>query len=128
MARRTRSFRILVVDDQPSYRTILKDLLELEDFEVATASRARDAVALAAHFRPDVLVVDLMLTGDRNGLELAAALQSDHPELQTILITGVAGGELQSVLGERPVSRVLMKPFEFGSLLAAVDQVVTARP
>jgi two-component system OmpR family response regulator len=55
--------RLLVVDDEPNIRELLSASLRYAGFEVATASDGQQALALAASFRPDLLVLDVMMPG-----------------------------------------------------------------
>ena len=57
--------RALVVDDEPPLVKVVSTYLEREGFEVATAGDGEQAVALARELDPDVIVLDLMLPGNR---------------------------------------------------------------
>ena len=62
-ARSTPEARLLVVDDEPNIRELLSASLRYAGFEVATASDGQQALALAESFRPDLLVLDVMMPG-----------------------------------------------------------------
>ncbi|SEP26530.1 response regulator transcription factor [Trujillonella endophytica] len=55
--------RLLVVDDEPNIRELLSASLRYAGFEVATAADGQQALAMAASFRPDLLVLDVMMPG-----------------------------------------------------------------
>jgi two-component system, OmpR family, response regulator len=55
--------RLLVVDDEPNIRELLSASLRYAGFEVATAADGQQALAMAANFRPDLLVLDVMMPG-----------------------------------------------------------------
>ncbi|MGY1746826.1 response regulator transcription factor [Blastococcus sp. SYSU D00695] len=55
--------RLLVVDDEPNIRELLSASLRYAGFEVATAADGQQALALASSFRPDLLVLDVMMPG-----------------------------------------------------------------
>ena len=65
--------KILVVDDEPQIRTLLRTALCRAGFAVVEAADARAALAAAAIDKPDLVLLDLGLP-DRDGLELVAAL------------------------------------------------------
>lgn len=112
--------RVLVVDDEPTYCWALRRLLSMEGFEVETASDGRQAMELAAETAPDVLVVDWMLKGGLNGIDVSENLRQANPRLRVVAITGHPSGEREFVnSGVRPVT-VLTKPFKSADLLAAV--------
>ncbi|MGW6500140.1 response regulator [Nonomuraea angiospora] len=55
--------KVLVVDDEPNIRELLSEALELNGFTVRTASDGRRALAEVARERPDIIVLDVMMTG-----------------------------------------------------------------
>jgi DNA-binding response OmpR family regulator len=79
--------RILVVDDERSYRRYLAQHLAREGHELRSASSSDEAIEIGAEFLPDVLILDWMLDGTCN-LEVAEALRAIDPDLRIILITG----------------------------------------
>jgi DNA-binding response OmpR family regulator len=82
--------RIVVADDWPDTADMLAGVLALEGHEVRTAYRSDDALALAARFRPAVMIVDLTLPPD-GGLELAVrARRSLDPVPALAAVTGWA--------------------------------------
>jgi DNA-binding NarL/FixJ family response regulator len=79
--------RVLIVDDQPSFRRQLRVLLARAGFEVV--GEAPDIAAAESQVRethPDLAVVDVMLPGV-NGLEGAPRLKTIAPELRVILVS-----------------------------------------
>ena len=69
--------RILVVDDEPNITDLVATALRYEGFEVAVASNGSEAIREATTFRPDLIVLDVMLP-DRSGFELLSRLRADH--------------------------------------------------
>src|SRR3954463_6939580 len=55
--------RLLVVDDEPNIRELLSASLRYAGFEVAPAADGQQALTLAESFRPDLLVLDVMMPG-----------------------------------------------------------------
>jgi two-component system alkaline phosphatase synthesis response regulator PhoP len=78
------SARILLVDDEPSILDFLSYNLENEGFQIQTASNGRLALELAKKFKPDVVVLDLMMP-EMDGMETCEALRK-LPETQNCLI------------------------------------------
>ncbi|MBI3373733.1 MAG: response regulator [Betaproteobacteria bacterium] len=73
--------RILVVDDEPAVTRLIKlNLEQTERYEVRTENLARKAIEAAREFRPDLILLDVMMPG-MLGSEIAAQLQAD-PELR----------------------------------------------
>ncbi|MEV6315587.1 response regulator transcription factor [Streptomyces sp. NPDC051776] len=78
--------RVLVVDDEPDLAGILADVLRSEGFEVRTAGTGGQAVATATGFRPDAVVLDVMLP-DINGLEVLHRLRAEAPGVCVLFLT-----------------------------------------
>src|SRR6185312_6417139 len=80
--------RVLVVDDHPIVRQGLVGVLsDEEDLEVVgQAGSGRDAVALAARLRPDVVLLDLEMS-DLDGIEAIPQLRAAHPPLEILVFT-----------------------------------------
>jgi two-component system cell cycle sensor histidine kinase/response regulator CckA len=81
---------VLLVEDNPITRKMLRVALELEGYEVVDAADGKTALELAAARRPELLILDYMLP-DTDGLQLLADVRRrlDTPELPAILITGM---------------------------------------
>jgi DNA-binding NarL/FixJ family response regulator len=79
--------RILLADDAPAVRQVVRALLEQEGFEViAEAENGQEAVRLAQALRPDVAILDLSMPV-LNGLEAAREIQQACPRTHQILLT-----------------------------------------
>src|SRR5262249_37501971 len=68
--------RVLVTDDEPITRMLVKLLLEKKEFEVLEASNGRDAVEIAIRERPDLLLIDLNMP-EMDGYEAIARIRKD---------------------------------------------------
>src|SRR6202042_3935680 len=78
--------RVLVVDDEPSLAELLASVLRYEGWNVQTAGNGADAVRTAREFRPDAVVLEIMLP-DFNGLEVMRRLRSDLPHVCVLFLT-----------------------------------------
>ena len=97
---------VLMVEDEPSLRTVVERILGDEGYRVISAASGEEALELAgAEAGPiDVLVSDVVL-GGITGPELAAELKARRPALKTLLMSGYAG------MPVGPVDDFLAKPF-----------------
>ncbi|MEV0233520.1 response regulator transcription factor [Nonomuraea sp. NPDC050786] len=75
-----RPARVLVVDDEPNIRALLSQTLRLVSFEVRTVETGAEAVSAAREFKPDIVVLDVMLA-DFDGFEVARRLEERIPVL-----------------------------------------------
>lgn len=83
----SRAIRVMVVDDHPLVRAALRDALVSANLEVvAGAGSAEEALVLAPHVRPDVLLVDIDLPG-MDGVELVRELAPRLPETRIVMLT-----------------------------------------
>jgi two-component system, OmpR family, response regulator len=80
------SLRVLVVDDEPSICELLSMALRYEGWDVRTAHDGTDAVRAARDFRPDAVVLDVMLP-DMDGLEVLRRLRADSPLVPVVFLT-----------------------------------------
>ena len=78
--------RVLVVDDEPTLSELLAMALRYEGWEVRTASDGFGAVKAAREFRPDAIVLDIMLP-DIDGLEVLQRVRSDGTETPVLFLT-----------------------------------------
>jgi response regulator RpfG family c-di-GMP phosphodiesterase len=85
--------RILLVDDDPGLRTLLKTTFEVADVDVTEAESAESARRRIRAARPDVIVLDVNMPGT-TGLELCAELKEspDTRDIPIVLLTGSDGG------------------------------------
>ncbi len=121
------SFSILVVEDEPAVRSLVRRILEREGHAVMDASHPNEALALVgeARSRVDLLVTDLVLPG-MSGRELWERLQTDSRELPVIYMSGYTEDAVikHGVRGSKV--NFLQKPFKPDELIAKVREVLRA--
>jgi len=116
--------KVLIVDDDVDLSQFLEIALRRRGHEVRVATSRFEAYTVGVEFRPDVLVVDWMLTADVDGVELAQTLRAGLPQLQVILITGYPSETLSRHAAGAEIWPVLSKPFELTELTTAIEQAV----
>jgi DNA-binding NtrC family response regulator len=119
-----RGQRILVVDDESSLRTTLLRALNRNNYQVATAQNASEALSLASSGQGfDLALVDLRLP-DMDGLELMDKLKSQSPEIEVIILTGF--GTIQTAIDatKKGAYHFLTKPFNLDELYLIVDKAL----
>ena len=85
MAPDTARTRVLVVDDEPSIRDIVRGFLEKEGLEVGEAVDGPTAVEIARQTTPDVVVLDHRMPPGPSGLDVARLLSVERPALRVVI-------------------------------------------
>src|SRR5438045_567027 len=118
--------RILVVDDESLLRKNLAELLTRSGYEVVgEADDAAGAVTQARELRPDLVIMDIRMPGDMDGIDAAATLTAENIA-PTLLISGYPDPEYVARAGEAGVVGYLIKPVTADQLRPAIE-VVLAR-
>jgi len=118
--------KILVIEDDSSFRNVLVQMLEKVGFEVSQAENGNQAIKNCEKEIPDLVLTDIIMP-DKEGLETIQELLGICPDLKIIAMSG--GGRfgpnsylpLAEKLGAR---KALQKPFMREELLAAINEVL----
>ncbi|MGB6274779.1 MAG: response regulator, partial [Rhodococcus sp. (in: high G+C Gram-positive bacteria)] len=78
--------RVLIVDDEPTIVELLSVSLRFQGFEVATASSGPEALDKARNFRPEALILDVMMPG-MDGFGLLRLLRADGIDAPALFLT-----------------------------------------
>jgi excisionase family DNA binding protein len=111
--------KALVVDDDVELVELIRDVLEADGrFEVRVANNGFDAGMMVREYRPDILVLDIMLP-DINGKEVCQRVRSDNTldEVKIICISGLVEQDKIQDLLSSGANDFLQKPFEVEQLL-----------
>src|SRR5690606_31558905 len=117
--------RVLLVEDDERSRVALRQILEQEGFVVQVASDGDEGMELVPSFRPDVIVLDLVLPG-LNGFDAADLLKRDA-ETSAIPLVAVTASWLGSDVGRlRQIgfASALRKPFTAEALIQELRKLV----
>ena len=119
--------RILVVEDDATMLSILRDNLLGEGFEVRCAWTGDQAEKVSTEFRPDLVLLDLMLTGV-DGFDLCKALRR-HGRMPILIVTARSQKRERLRGFELGADDYVTKPFDLDELLARVRALLRrARP
>ncbi len=120
------TFRLLLVEDDRTLRTLLTDAFASEGHEVLAAADGHEARAMLREQRFDLVVLDVMLPGP-SGLELLRELRQRDTDTPVLLLTA-RGEEGDKVLGlELGADDYVSKPFSLRELLARVKAMLRRR-
>ena len=79
--------KILVVDDEPEARALLKEHLSEAGFELATAANGREGLDMMSSFRPDIVFTDIYMP-EMDGIELITRIRSQFPDTRIVAASG----------------------------------------
>ena len=82
---------VLIIDDEPNIRRMVGALLAAEGYEVRDAPDGTQGLASAAELEPDIVLLDLMMPGELDGMAVLARLRERFPELPVVMMSGRAG-------------------------------------
>jgi two-component system, OmpR family, KDP operon response regulator KdpE len=114
--------RVLVIEDDPAYARVVRLTLEASGYRVAHASSGQAGLTLVTEFRPNLLILDVMLP-DMDGLEVCRRVR-EQSELPIIMLTA-RGSEQHKVQGLLTgADDYVTKPFSAAELLARIVSVL----
>ncbi|NEW92517.1 hybrid sensor histidine kinase/response regulator [Rhodopseudomonas sp. BR0M22] len=116
---------VMVVDDEPTVRMLVADVLEDLGYSALEASDSVGGLKLLqSDARIDLLITDVGLPGGMNGRQLADAARDIRPGLNVLFITGFAENALLNNGQLEPGMAVLTKPFAVDTLAARIRELI----
>jgi DNA-binding response OmpR family regulator len=119
------SHRILIADDEPNIVISLEYLLKKEGFEIAVATDGEAVLRLAGEFRPDLVLLDIMMP-KKSGFEVCEALRADAAQaaLKIIMLTA-KGRETEVAKGlALGADAYITKPFSTKELIVQIKTLL----
>jgi len=128
---------ILVVDDDPDIREVLKIVLENKGYRVRTSKNGREALKELKEKIPSLLLLDIMMSTDTEGFDLAYELKNsaEFEHLPIIILTSFLDkvrdegpDQFQHILGEAwPAKWMFEKPVDTEKLLQKIESILKGR-
>ena len=118
---------VLVVDDDPAMRALLRDWLERAGYRVLEEPSGERLLAAARAARFDVVILDKEMS-EPGGFEVLSDFRRYRPETPVILITAFGGARVAEEALRLGADRYLEKPFQLGAILAAVQEATGTEP
>lgn len=122
---------ILVVDDDPDIRTAVRLILEKHGYVVKTAANGKEALKAIDTYRPDLIILDLIMSTETEGYDVACSIKN-NPQLSNIPIIMLTcflekvrkegPNSFQNLMGEEwPAQWLFEKPVDTKKLLAKIE-------
>ena len=114
--------RVLLVDDNAAVRTTMQEVLELNNFEVVSASSVNEALSYIAAETFGVLLCDLHMPGRGDGLTVVSAMRHANANALTLVFSGYP--EMKEALSAILVQadEILVKPLDIPSLIKLITK------
>lgn len=120
------SEHLLIVEDDPEMRDLLRKVLGKEGYRVSVAGNGHEALALIARGTFDLVVTDMLMPHD-GGLELLEVIQRVHPTLPVIIVTAFGDWHSYSRALTLGAAAFISKPLRMSELIAAVHTALAGR-
>jgi DNA-binding response OmpR family regulator len=117
--------RILVVEDERMIATMLKELLEANQYEVVLAKDGEEGLSKARSVQPDLILLDIMLP-KLDGLRVCRLLKFDlkYRHIPVVMLTARAGESDRETSLQAGSDEFMVKPFEPQALLAKISELL----
>ncbi len=116
---------ILIIDDNPDIRNILKDIIEDSGFKTRIAANYNQALTEIDKKLPDVAIIDVKLDkGDNDGIELLSHIKKINSDIPVIIISGHANIEMAVKSLQSGAFEFIEKPFDKERLINFVNRAV----
>jgi CheY-like chemotaxis protein len=117
--------KILVVDDEKGFRTLLRRILEEAGHQVIEATNGDHALDVFRRETPEIVISDIIMP-DRDGIEAIAIIKSECPATKVLAISGGGRAHAMDLLAIAPragADMTLEKPFRKTDLLSCISQL-----
>ncbi|RAV14380.1 two-component system response regulator [Paenibacillus contaminans] len=116
--------KIMVVDDAVFMRTMMKEILKSEGFEiVAEAANGEEAVQLYKQVKPDVVTMDITMP-EMDGVDALAAIKKIDPQAKVIMCSAMGQQEMVIRAIRAGAMDFIVKPIQKDRVIAAVKKVL----
>ena len=118
--------RVLIVEDQADIRKLIRMTLEFEPYEIHEAANGTDGLRLAGEVMPDLILLDVMMPGELDGLQVCAQVRANPALRATRVVLLTARGQTQDRdAGEHAgADEYLIKPFSPLQLIETIERLM----
>lgn len=114
--------KILIVEDHADIRRLIRMTLEFEDYAIFEAQDGARGLFVANEVKPDLVLLDVMMPGDVDGLEVCRVLKSQPSPPRILLLTARGRSEDFQAGMEAGSDAYLVKPFSPLQLIETIEQ------
>lgn len=121
--------KVLMIDDDGEFIDAISNLLDAKGYEIQSASNGKDGIEKARQMKPDLILLDVMMTTKSEGFDVAREMHTDESikDIPIIMMTGIRKEMSLPFKFEPdeewlPVKQILEKPVKPEDLLAALNK------
>jgi len=114
---------VLIVDDDPTIRTVLEDYLKALNFEIIHAHDGLTGWEMFKQQRPALVITDIFMPG-MTGVELLEKIKSDAHSVPVVMISGVQLSEVEVKMQRERADSFLDKPYMFWQLKELIGKLL----
>jgi PAS domain S-box-containing protein len=118
--------KILIVDDEESFRVVVRMLLEKERHRILEAASGKEALRVIEEDKPDLVLLDVMMP-DMTGIQVLEHARDHHPEVDVIMITAYGSLEIAVDALRLGAYDFIQKPMDNEELLASINRCLEKR-
>ena len=117
---------VLIVEDQVDIRKLIRMTLEFEPYEIHEAADGTEGLRLADEVKPDLILLDVMMPGELDGLQVCARVRTNPTLRDTRVVLLTARGQNQDRdAGEQAgADEYLIKPFSPLQLIETIERLM----
>ncbi len=118
--------KILIVDDRAEVRELVKITLRSEVYQIFQANNGEKAIDVARKEKPDLIIMDIMMPGEIDGIEATRILKNDPITKESIIIMLTSKGQKEDIKKgyEAGAEDYFVKPFSPLDLIKKVEKVL----
>lgn len=117
--------KILVVDDQYGVRRMLRETFREENYEVEIAKNGADALRLFIDFEPNLILLDIKMSG-MDGIETLRQIRALDRPVDVIMITAYRDTQKMNQAQDLGILEYMIKPFHLPKLIERVSDILKA--
>ncbi|MCY4756075.1 response regulator transcription factor [Pelomonas aquatica] len=117
--------RVLIVEDQADIRKLIRMTLEFEAYEIHEATDGTAGLTLAQALRPDLMLLDVMMPGALDGLQVCQRIKSDPglARIRIVLLTARGQARDRQAGAQAGADDYLVKPFSPLQLIDTIERL-----
>jgi DNA-binding response OmpR family regulator len=118
--------KILIVDDRAEVRELVKVTLRAETYQIFQAKNGQKAIDVARKEKPDLIIMDIMMPGEIDGIEATRILKKDSKTKRSVIIMLTSKGQKEDIKKgyEAGAEDYFIKPFSPLDLIKKVEDVL----